>query len=173
MKKILSGLLFVICISGLASADETTFSMNLINKDGIGKQIGSITVQDSQYGLLIRPDVTGLPPGLHGFHLHQNPDCGTGIQNNEIVPGLAAGGHFDPEKTGRHEGPYAKGHLGDLPALYADTDGNARLPLLAPRLKVSDLKGRSVVIHEGGDNYSDDPKKLGGGGSRIACGIVK
>jgi Cu-Zn family superoxide dismutase len=29
------------------------------------------------------------------------------------------------------------------------------------------------MIHEGGDNYSDKPKPLGGGGARIACGVVK
>jgi Cu-Zn family superoxide dismutase len=29
------------------------------------------------------------------------------------------------------------------------------------------------MIHAGGDNYSDHPKRLGGGGARIACGVVK
>lgn len=28
------------------------------------------------------------------------------------------------------------------------------------------------MVHEGGDNYSDDPKPLGGGGARVACGVV-
>jgi Cu-Zn family superoxide dismutase len=85
----------------------------------------------------------------------------------------AAGGHFDPLMTGKHEGPYGNGHSGDLPFLYVDKDGKALLPVLAPRLKVSDLKGRSLMIHAGGDNYSDVPEKLGGGGSRLACGAVK
>ena len=38
---------------------------------------------------------------------------------------LAAGGHYDPAKTDRHEGPYGNGHLGDLPALYVDKEGKA------------------------------------------------
>jgi Cu-Zn family superoxide dismutase len=29
------------------------------------------------------------------------------------------------------------------------------------------------MIHAGGDNYSDQPVPLGGGGARIACGVVK
>jgi Cu-Zn family superoxide dismutase len=29
------------------------------------------------------------------------------------------------------------------------------------------------MIHEGSDNYSDEPKPLGGGAGRIACGIVQ
>jgi Cu-Zn family superoxide dismutase len=42
----------------------------------------------------------------------------------------------------------------------------------AQRLKTSDLAGRAITIHAGGDNYSDNPKKLGGGGARVACGVV-
>ena len=45
--------------------------------------------------------------------------------------------------------------------------------LHAPNLAVKDLKGRSVIIHAGGDNYSDQPAPLGGGGARIACGVIK
>ena len=40
------------------------------------------------------------------------------------------------------------------------------------RLKTTDLAGRAIIIHAGGDNYSDNPKKLGGGGARVACGVV-
>jgi Cu-Zn family superoxide dismutase len=29
------------------------------------------------------------------------------------------------------------------------------------------------MIHGGGDNYADAPALLGGGGARVACGIVK
>ena len=87
-------------------------------------------------------------------------------------PGLAAGGHYDPANTGKHLGPYAQGHLGDLPALYVDADGTATTPVLAPRLKLEDLAGRSIMIHAGGDNYSDSPKSLGGGGARVACGTI-
>ena len=49
--------------------------------------------------------------------------------------------------------------------------GRATLTL-APRFKLSELKGHALVIHAGGDNYSDTPEKLGGGGARIACGVI-
>ena len=39
-------------------------------------------------------------------------------------------------------------------------------------LKLEDVAGRALVIHEGGDNYSDTPKPLGGGGVRMACGVI-
>ena len=146
--------------------------MNLIDTDGIGAKIGTISAEDTQYGLLLTPNLSGLTPGVHGFHVHENPDCSPGVRDGEVVPALAAGGHYDPENTGRHEGPYGDGHLGDLPPLIVGADGTATLPLLAPRLEVADLTGRSLMIHQGGDNFSDLPDPLGGGGARIACGVV-
>jgi Cu-Zn family superoxide dismutase len=29
------------------------------------------------------------------------------------------------------------------------------------------------MVHVGGDNYSDKPKPLGGGGARFACGVIE
>lgn len=165
-------LIFSFTYASSVFAEELVIKMKLVNEQGIGKNIGTITVSDSKYGLILVPQLSRLSPGIHGFHVHQNPDCGPGEKDGKKVPGLAAGGHYDPMKTGKHKGPYGDGHLGDLPALYVDQDGNATLPLLAPRLKISDLKGRSLMIHAGGDNYSDQPKKLGGGGSRVACGVI-
>jgi Cu-Zn family superoxide dismutase len=50
----------------------------------------------------------------------------------------------------------------------------ATSPVLAPRLKkLEDVKGRALMIHAGGDNYSDTPAKLGGGGARMACGLIE
>ena len=57
--------------------------------------------------------------------------------------------------------------------LFADAGGSSVHPFLAPRLKASDLNGRALIIHAGGDNFSDTPKKFGGGGVRVACGAVK
>ncbi|ASQ45281.1 superoxide dismutase family protein [Legionella clemsonensis] len=128
------------------------------------KEIGKVLFKDTDYGLLIIPSLNALPPGPHGFHLHQHADCGD--------KGKHAGGHYDPEKTDSHQGPYGKGHLGDLPVLYVAADGSATTPVLAPRLKTNDLQGLAVMVHEGGDTYSDNPP-LGGGGDRIACGPIQ
>lgn len=130
-----------------------------------GKPIGTVELKQTAYGVLITPDLTQLSPGMHGFHLHVGPSC-----DNFGKAGL---GHFDPKKTGRHLGPYNdNGHLGDLPALYVDAKGKARRPILAPRLKLADFDSHTLMIHGGGDNYSDQPNLNGGGGDRIACGVV-
>ena len=129
-----------------------------------GSVIGTISFENTPYGLLITPDLTDLPPGAHGVHLHEKPACSH--------QGKDAGGHFDPKKTGKHLGPYRSGHLGDLPVLYVDSQGLANIAMLAPRLKEKHVNNLSLMIHAGGDNYSDEPKPLGGGGPRIACGVI-
>ena len=165
---------FVLSVASVsANAEELIVHMHRIDSAGVGKTIGTIRVSSSQYGILFTPELSEITPGLHGFHVHQNPSCEPGEQEGSPVPGLTAGGHYDPAGSGKHEGPYGNGHLGDLPALYVNENGQATQPVLAPRLKIADVKARSLMIHAGGDNYSDHPEKLGGGGARIACGMVK
>jgi len=173
MKKILFALFIFMSFAGYSLAEEIVIQVYLVTDQGIGKNIGTVTATDSQYGLILVPQLSDLSPGIHGFHVHQNPDCSHAMKDGKHVAALAAGGHYDPLKSGKHKGPYGKGHLGDLPALYVAEDGKATLPVLAPRLKVSDLRGRSLMIHARGDNYSDYPETLGGGGARVACGVIK
>lgn len=166
-------LLFVLAFALAAAADQTTVQMNLITEQGIGQSIGTVTLVDTPAGLKLVPALRGLTPGAHGFHVHEKPDCGPGVKDGKPGAGLAAGDHYDPKSTGKHEGPTGKGHLGDLPALVVGPDGNATTSVIAPRLKVSYIKGRSLMIHAGGDNYSDTPAPLGGGGGRAACGVIQ
>ena len=107
-----------------------------------------------------------------GTDIELGMSAGPAEKDGNKVAGLAAGGHFDPNNTERHEGPQGEGHLGDLPVLYVDAAGNAMRNMWAPRLTTNDLKARAIIIHAGGDNYSDTPNKLGGGGARVACGVV-
>ena len=154
-------------------AADTVVTMNVVNEHGVGKSIGTIAISEGPKGLVFTPKLADLAPGTHGFHVHQNPDCAAGMKDGKQVPGLAAGGHYDPAATGKHEGHEGKGHLGDLPVLTVGADGTATTAVTAPRLKMSDVKGRSLMIHAGGDNYADQPAPLGGGGARVACGVIK
>lgn len=156
-----------------AFADSLSVPMNLVSTTEAPKPIGEIVITETQYGLLFTPNVTSLPAGVHGFHVHENASCEAAMKDGVNVAAQAAGGHFDPKKTGEHLGPYAEGHLGDLPAIYVTADGLANYPVLAPRLKkLGDVKGHALMIHAGGDNHSDMPKPLGGGGDRVACGVI-
>lgn len=156
---------------GAAMADFTV-PMNIVDEKGIGKAVGQVVISETPYGVVFSPALSGLPQGVHGFHVHENPNCEAREKDGKMVPALAAGGHYDPAATKRHGQPWSDGHLGDLPPLYVDGNGTAGNPVLAPRLKLADLKGRSLMVHVGGDNHSDHPAPLGGGGARLACGVI-
>lgn len=153
--------LLLFCIIGFAQAAISIPMYNTKTKQFIGNVIAT----KSPYGVIFTPHLKDLPPGIHGFHIHTNPSCADS--------GKAAGGHLDPAKTDMHLGPYnPNGHLGDLPVLIVNNKGEAAIPILAPKLTLDVIQGHSLMIHAGGDNYSDSPKKLGGGGMRIACGVI-
>ena len=162
----------IIVAASLVAASSTLFAdgvkipMHLVLPNSQSQSIGYVEATNSTYGLLLTPHLKDLPPGAHGFHIHVNPSC--------KKDGMAAGGHLDPAKTDKHLGPYnPKGHLGDLPVLVVNKNGTATIPVLAPRLTVAKIENHSLMIHVGSDNYSDHPVKLGGGGERLACGVIK
>ena len=173
---------FLSCLLGLAagavfagtiaSPAETVVPMTLVDAQGSGAAVGEIIVTESRHGLVFTPRLTGLPPGLHGFHVHERASCAPAMKDGAMVAAAGAGAHLDPSGSARHGLPWGDGHLGDLPALYVAADGQASYPVLAPRLKLGDLTGRSLMVHAGGDNHADHPAPLGGGGGRIACGVV-
>ncbi|MGS0536386.1 superoxide dismutase [Cu-Zn] SodC [Pseudoalteromonas sp. SaAl2] len=156
--------------SALANIDVEMYQAT---KAGQGQSLGIITLSENEHGVTFTPDLKGLTPGQHGFHVHQFASCEPKGKEGKVVPAGAAGGHFDPNSAEHHDEPWSNGHLGDLPALFVNERGEAKSPVLAPRLKLEQLKQHAVMIHQGSDNYADEPKPLGGGGKRVACGVIK
>lgn len=155
---------FSCILSARSSVSALKVPIYLMQKDGAPKLIGGVEITETKKGLLFTPSLSNLSEGEHGFHIHEKPSC-----DNH---GMAAGGHFDPEKTKTHLGPYKNGHLGDLPRLVVKAGGKID-PVVAPRLKsLESVRNHALMIHEGGDNYTDHPEN-GGGGGRMACGVVK
>jgi Cu-Zn family superoxide dismutase len=165
--------LCMLAVSGAAFANLTV-PLHIVDEKGAAQAVGEVTITESSHGLVFTPSLKGLPAGVHGFHVHENPSCAAKEQNGKLVPAGAAGGHYDPAGTKKHGAPWGDGHLGDLPALLVDATGNASTPVLAPRLKkLSDIQGRALMVHAGGDNHADHPAPLGGGGARMACGVIR
>jgi Cu-Zn family superoxide dismutase len=173
--------LAAIALAGALSACTTaqgngaiTVPVNLVSPSGIGASVGELLVRDGASGVRLEMHLHGLPPGDHGMHLHASASCAAAANAaGEMTAAGAAGSHFDPQQTGHHEGPNGAGHLGDLPFLHVDASGAANQTLVAPRFHAAaELRGHAIVIHASGDNYSDTPAPLGGGGGRIACGVV-
>lgn len=173
------GLLTAFLVTGCSTSkpipsisNEKIIRINAVTPQGIGAEIGTISLKDSSFGLILTTNLSNLPAGPHGFHIHEKGSCDPAEKDGKMGAALAAGSHYNPQKF-PHHGDQLIGHFGDLPLLKVEQDGSAKVSLVAPRLKVSDVEGLAIMVHAGGDNYSDNPKPLGGGGDRIACGVIK
>lgn len=165
-------ILFTTFLLVTTHANATPFSVNMTDLD-TGEIVGSISISENKNGVVFTSNMSKLPAGLHGFHLHQNPSCDAAQKNGKSVLGAAAGGHYDPANTKTHGFPWSENsHLGDLPPIYVNPHGDAVQSVIATRLRLSDLEGRALMIHSGGDNHSDHPQALGGGGARMVCGVI-
>lgn len=103
MLKTLVVLSCILLLAGYVFAEEIVVKVSLVNENGAGKEIGTITASDSAYGLILTLQLSELAPGLHGFHVHDKPDCSHAMKDDKEVPAPAAGGHYDPANTGKHE----------------------------------------------------------------------
>lgn len=172
------GLVFAavgVTMPALADHHMTGWTVDLkqITDTGVGDTMATVTIAAAEgRGVSFRVSGEGFSPGEHGFHVHQNASCQPAESGGEVVPGGAAGGHWDPENTGTHQGPEGDGHLGDLPRLTANAEGKIDQTVIAPRITdMGRLAGHALMVHQGGDTYSDEPR-LGGGGARVACGVI-
>jgi Cu-Zn family superoxide dismutase len=157
-----------------AALAQYKVEVNAIDIRGVGAPLGTVAISESpQGGVVFKPDLKGLPPGAHGFHVHEFANCAAKEKDGKMSPGEQAGAHWDPDKSGKHGAPSGGGHKGDLPPLQVAANGSATQPVTAPRLKLSDVRNKALMIHAGGDNHSDQPKPNGGGGERIACGVIQ
>jgi len=139
---------------------ELHVPVHKISAASIGDPIGTIVLKDSADGLMVMPGLRGLAPGMHGFHVHMNADCGPGMKDGKAVAGLAAGGHYD---HGAHKSHHGK-MKGDLPELVVAKDGTSTKMVLNRHLRTAEIAGRSIMIHAASD--AEDP------GRRVACGII-
>jgi Cu-Zn family superoxide dismutase len=166
-----TSVLALVVVTGIATAQQLSFDINRISDSGVGEKIGTATVSEAKKGgVSFKIAVNGLPKGQRGFHVHEKGDCGPAMKDGKMTAGVAAGEHYDPAGTKSHKGPKGQGHKGDLPVLNGTAKG-VKQTVVAPNLKLADIEGRALVIHEGGDNYSDRPEN-GGGKGRIACGLI-
>lgn len=118
-------------------------------------------------GVSMRVDVTGVTPGEHGIHIHENGDC-------SAPDASSAGGHFNPNK-GRH-GAHTESarHAGDFGNVTAGSNGEIHETVVVSGVtlgsEMNSIVGKAVVLHAKRDDLTTQPS--GDSGERIACGIV-
>lgn len=141
-------------------------------KDAQGKSIGSAMLFETPNGVLIETDLTNLPPGPHGFHIHQIGRC-------DPADGFkSAGSHYSPNK--REHGFTVTGgpHAGDMPNQFVGSDGklhshvlNTDISLAPSETSIFKSDGTALVVHAKADDYRSQP--AGDAGDRIACAVIE
>lgn len=129
--------------------------------------MGTVTFEKTTTGVRVVANLSGLTPGEHGFHVHQNGDC-------SAPDATSAGDHFNPATTphGHQTDPVTGRHAGDMGNLTADADGNATVDLTDAVMALdgpSSIVGKAVIVHEKADDFS---QPAGNAGKRLACGVV-
>ncbi len=138
--------------------------------DGMGNSVGTAEFSPAGKGVKIRLNLKGLPPGVHGIHIHAVAKC-------EGPAFTTAGGHLNPDMKhhglDNPDGP----HAGDMPNVTVAADGTAKSTIVAPGVTMGDGAnsiftggGTALVIHAMPDDQKSDP--AGNAGARIACGVI-
>ena len=146
---------------GAEAAAEPVATAEL--QDSTGKPVGVATFTTTDAGATMAVSVSGLLPGRHGIHIHQNGNC--------TPPAFTtAGPHLNPaSKQHGLENPRGP-HAGDMPNLEVGGDGAAdvTLPVASEVLRQT---GGAVVIHADPDDQQTDPS--GNSGDRLVCGVIR
>lgn len=128
---------------------------------------GTVNFYRTDCGTLVAAEIAGLPHctdkcsgSFFGFHIHSGKCC----SGNAKDPFADAGTHYNPTHS---EHPC---HTGDLPVL-AGNGGYALSVFLTDRFTVSEVIGKTAIIHSAPDDFTTQPS--GNTGEKIACGIIK
>lgn len=167
--------IFVIIISSsligcrYSSDIGTSEKVDLYNREG--DRVGTAKLTEESDGVKVKLDVKGLKPGFHGVHIHENGLC-------EPPNFESAGNHLNPDKK-KHGLLHPKGHhLGDLPNIEADDEGEVKEELKikdatfkAGKNSLRSRDGSAIIITSKRD---DGMTQISGdSGERIICGVIE
>lgn len=141
-------------------------------RDAQGREIGTANLTQTPNGVLIELELRGLPPGEHGFHVHETGRCEPESKFE------SAGGHYAPAKRAHgflvEEGP----HAGDMPNIFVGKDGTVRAHIVNDGITlgpgtatVFDADGSALIVHGKPDDYRSQPS--GDAGDRLACAVIE
>ena len=172
MKRILPGIVGLVAafaVQAQAAAQDGGMTARATLRDLKGNEVGRAMLTQLPNGVLVHAELTGLPPGPHGFHIHAAGKC--------EPPFKSAGGHFNPAGHG-HGFARPEFHPGDLPNIHVGADGKAVMDAFTPHVTLGEGKnslfgadGTSLLVHAGADDYKSDP--AGDSGDRVACGVIE
>lgn len=166
MKKLAVLSFSLIVLAACASLNRPTATATLAPTTGSSASGTVRFVQLADGSVQVTVDATNVPPGVHGFHVHEGNQCG--------ADGMLAGGHFNPTGT-PHGAPHDPArHAGDFGNVTADAGGRVHAQFTTTGITVesgaSSVVGRAVILHANPDDLETQP--TGNAGGRIACGVT-
>ena len=174
---VIAGLFLLVVRSGDADQPTVGLTASAELESPSGDSMGTVTFRQAATGVLVMAEVRGLAPGGHAFIIHEVGSCTPDFST--------AGDHFNPEETEHgfihptwKRGEATGAHGGDLPNIYAASDGSARADFFTegiilnsgPRHSVFDADGSAIIVHEKPDAYGEEESDTG---SRVACGVIR
>ena len=165
---VISAFTLAFSLVGAALAQGASGSATVQNASGAS--VGSASFTQVADGVRVVARFQGLPPGVHGIHVHAVGRC-------EPADFMSAGAHFNP--TGKKHGLKGSdgGHAGDLSNLTIAADGTGSIDSIARgatlgagSAAVLGGNGTALVVHASADDEVTDP--TGNSGGRIACGVL-
>jgi Cu-Zn family superoxide dismutase len=152
--------------SAQAKMTALTKAVAILHPTAGNKAQGTVTFAQEAGGVRVTANISGVPAGEHGFHIHEFGDC-------SAADGVSAGGHFNPSNMAHGAQNAPTRHVGDLGNVTADADGNITLDLLDARMSLNgphSIVGRGLILHANPDDFKTQP--TGNAGGRIACGVI-
>ncbi|MEO8218676.1 MAG: superoxide dismutase family protein [Acidobacteriota bacterium] len=172
MKKFLFALGTAVLISGCASKMSSSAAgpvavATLEAKSGSTAH-GTVRFAEAADGqVTVSLDLTNVPAGSHGFHVHEKGDCSS-------ADASSAGGHFAPMGNQHGAPTAAQHHAGDFGNITVAADGNVKTSFVTRSVTVSpgptSVVGKAVILHEKADDLVSQPS--GNAGARISCGVI-
>lgn len=127
---------------------------------------GTVWFYQVRKGVMVVAEIVGLPGTNHvcqspvfGFHIHTSGSC-TGDMHDPFSNAMA---HYNPEDCPH---PF---HAGDLPSLFGN-HGYAFSAFLTDRFALSEIMGKTVIVHGNPDDFTTQPS--GNAGEKLACGVI-
>lgn len=146
-------------------APAVTSAIVVLNPATPGGPTGTLLLTVDPNGVKVTGQVTGLAPGSeHGFHIHEFGDL-------TATDGTSLGSHYNPMGVdhGLPSDNDEARHVGDFGNIKADDNGVAAIDKVFPGVKLAEVLGRGVVVHEKPD---DGGQPTGNAGGRIAFGVI-
>jgi Cu-Zn family superoxide dismutase len=142
---------------------------DFVDLRGVG--IGAVIITAQGKGVALDGALIGLPPGEHGFHIHQTGRC-------EPPAFESAGDHLGAAQTAHGFDVPGGPHAGDLRNITVAEDSTATVDqttggvsLRGGAVELLDDDGSALVVHADPDDYVSQPS--GASGDRIACGVIQ